>query len=188
MRHHRGNNRKKPHTPVNPSRPPQKGARARKGQTTRRKTRSQDRERPRPTRGRTHVMLKSGPRFGCSVTDRVKQFYRSLNSILRVEGRSENKILLRLIESHCVPVLTYGTEVSYVADRDERRSLRVAYNAIFRKLYGYRISDSVTNLQHSLGRFTWEETVDKKHENFVNRAKLCPRDSLVYTLCALMYP
>ena len=135
------------------------------------------------------VMLKSGPRFSCSVTDRVKQFYRSLNSILRVEGRSENKILLRLIESHCMPVLTYGVEVSYIADRDERRSLRVAYNAIFRKLYGYRMSDSVTNLQHSLGRLTWEETVDKKHQLFVKRAKLCPRDTLVYTLCALfLYP
>ena len=134
------------------------------------------------------VMLRSGPRFGCSVTDRVKQFYRSLNSILRVEGRSENGILLRLIESQCVPVLTYGIEIAHVADRDERRSLRVAYNAIFRKLFGYKFTESVTDLQHSLGRSTWEEVVDKKHDSFVKRAKLCTPDSLVYKICTLLYP
>ena len=78
-----------------------------------------------------------------------------------------NKILLRLIESQCVPVLTYGIEISYLADRDERRSLRVAYNVIFRKLYGYKFTESVTDLQHSLGR---EELVDKKHDSFVKRA------------------
>ena len=73
------------------------------------------------------VVLKSGARFGCSVSERIKSFYRSLNSILRVEGRSEDIILLHLIEAHCVPILTYGIEVTHVANRDELRSLRVAY-------------------------------------------------------------
>ena len=100
------------------------------------------------------VVLKAGPKFGCSVADRVKSFYRSLNSILRVEGRSEDMILLRLIESHCVPILSYAIEIVHVADRDERRSLRVAYNSIFRKLFGYRPFESVTNLQHALRRCT----------------------------------
>ena len=132
------------------------------------------------------VMLRSGSRFGCSVTDRVKQFYRSLNSILRVEGRSEDMTLLRLVEAHCVPVLTYAMEICHVADRDERRSLRVAYNAIFRKLFGYRYSESVTDLQHSLGRSTWEETVDDRYHSFLMRVKKCPPESLVHSICLLM--
>ena len=97
------------------------------------------------------VVLKAGPAFGCSVADRVKSFYRSLNSILRVEGRSEDMILLRLIESHCVLILSYAIEIVHVADRDKRRSLRVAYNSIFRKLFGYRPFESVTDLQPSPG-------------------------------------
>ena len=82
------------------------------------------------------VMLRSGPVFGCSVSKRVKIFYKSLNSILRIDGRSNDMILLQLIESHCVPILTYASEIIHVANGDKRRSLRVAYNSVFRKLFG----------------------------------------------------
>lgn len=68
------------------------------------------------------VVLRSGKRFGCSVAERVKSFYKSLNSILRVEGRSDDMVLLRLIECHCIPILTYAIEITDIANRDERRS------------------------------------------------------------------
>ena len=77
------------------------------------------------------VVLKSGRRFGCSVTERVKSFYRSLNAILRVDGRSDDMVLLRLLEARCVPLITYAVETIIIADRDQRRSLRVAYNSIY---------------------------------------------------------
>ena len=129
------------------------------------------------------VTLKAGRHFGCSITERIKSFYRSLNSILRVEGRSDDMIILQLIETHCTPILTYAIEVIKVIDRDERRSLRVAYNSIFRKLFGYRIFESVTNLQHSLNRLTWEELVDNRTRGFINRARRCNPDSLVRAFC-----
>ena len=71
-------------------------------------------------------------------------------------------VLLRLLESHCLPILTYAIETIYVANRDDRRQLRVAYNAIFRKVFRYRHWESVTNLQHALGRETWEELLQKR--------------------------
>ena len=129
------------------------------------------------------VILKSGPRFGCSVSERVKAFYRCLNSILRVEGRSDDLVLLRLIEAHCVPILSYAIEMTEVANRDERRSLRVAYNSIFRKIFGYRHFESVTNLQHALGRPTWEELLEKRKAGFFARARKCNDESLVRNLC-----
>ena len=128
------------------------------------------------------VVLKSGPRYGCSVTQRVKSFYRSLNSIIRIDGRSDDMVMLRLIESHSVPILTYAIEVTDVANRDEKRSLRVAYNSVFRKLFGYRYYESVTNLQHFLQRPTWEELVDKRLSGFVKRAKSSESGSLVHLL------
>ena len=130
------------------------------------------------------VVLKSGPRFGCSVSERVKSFYRSLNSILRVEGRSDDMVLLRLIEAHCVPILSYAVEMTDVANRDERRSLRVAYNSVFRKIFGYRYFESVTNLQHALGRPTWEELVEKRKTCFAARARNCETGTLVRLLCS----
>ena len=117
--------------------------------------------------------------------EKVKSFYRSLNSILRVEGRSDDMVLLRLLEAHCVPILTYAVEMIHVANRDEKRSLRVAYNSVFRKLFGYRWFESVTNLQHSLGRPTWEELVNKRQSDFLLRARLCEGGSLVRSLCQL---
>ena len=129
------------------------------------------------------VSLKSGCRFDCTITDRVKSFYRSLNSILRIEGRSDDMVLLRLIETHCVPLLTCGIEIVHVRDRDETRSLRVAYNSIFQKLFGYRYYESVTNLQHSLNRPTWEELVERRSNGFVHRARACNPDNLVRAFC-----
>ena len=92
-------------------------------------------------------------------------------------------VMLRLIEAHCVPILTYAIEMTDVANRDERRSLRVGYNSIFRKLFGYRYFESVTNLQHALGRPTWEELVEKRKSGFDTRARACDYNSLVRALC-----
>ena len=115
------------------------------------------------------VTLKSGSTFGCCVTEKIKKFYRCVNSILRIEGRSNDTVMLRLLECHCIPLLTYGVEVIHVSNRDERRQMRVAYNSVFRKIFGYRWSESVTALQHFLGRPTWEELVDTKRHIFRNK-------------------
>ena len=125
------------------------------------------------------ITLRSGKRYGCSVTDRVKSFYRALNSILRIDGRSNDMILLQLIETHCLSILSYAIEVVEIANRDEKRSMRVAYNSIYRKLFGYRTFESVTNLQHSLQRPTWEELVEKRRSGFHSRVRACSDDELV---------
>ena len=128
------------------------------------------------------IQLKSGASFNCCIKEKLSSFYRSLNSILRIEGRSDEIVLLRLLEAHCLPVLTYGIETIHVSNRDERRQLRVAYNAIFRKVFGFRYHESVTELQHSLGRDTWEELLEKRTESFHRKCLLWPTDSLVRSL------
>ena len=110
--------------------------------------------------------------------DRIKKFYRCANSILRIDGQSDNLIMLHLVETHCVPLLTYAVEIVHVNDRDERRQLRVAYNSLFRKLFSYQWSESVTALQHFLNQPTWEELVKKRKRGFAQRLTQCPADSL----------
>ena len=78
-------------------------------------------------------------------------------------------VMLRLVETHCVPLLTYAMEIIHVANRDEKRQLRVAYNSVFRKIFDYRWNESVTNLQHFIGRPTWEELVERRRSNFRRR-------------------
>ena len=124
------------------------------------------------------VTLKSGKVFSCSVKERIKKFYRCLNSILRIDGRSNDMVMLRLIETHCTPLLTYAIEIVHVINRDDRRQLRVAYNSTFRKIFGYRSSQSVTNLQSFLSRPTWEELVERRKNHFFERLIFNGGDSL----------
>ena len=115
------------------------------------------------------VNLKSAKSFDCTIMDRVKKFYRCANAIFRIDGFSDDMVMLRLIETHCIPLLTYAIEIVHVSDRDERRQLRVAYNSVFRKIFEYRRSDSVTALQAFLGRPTWEELVEQRRSGFCSR-------------------
>ena len=112
------------------------------------------------------VRLKSGKNFNCTVVDRVKKFYKCANAIFRIDGRSNDTVMLHLVETHCVPLLTYAIEIICIANRDEKRQLRVAYNSLFRKIFGYRQSESVTALQGFLGRPTWEQLVERRTRAF----------------------
>ena len=69
------------------------------------------------------ITLKSGARFDCCVKEKVASFYRSINSILRIEGQSDKLVKLHLLEAHCLPILTYAIECIHVCNRDNRQQL-----------------------------------------------------------------
>ena len=125
------------------------------------------------------VSLVQGNKFGCCIADTVSKFFRAANAILRVEGRSDDIVMLRLLESHCVPILSYASEIIDVADSKQKNKLRVAYNSIFRKLFHYSWRESVTELQHALGRPTWEELVTNRSKKFLVKCKSFSRSTLV---------
>ena len=77
------------------------------------------------------IDLVSHTRFNCCIEEKIRKFYRCANSIFRVEGRSNDMIMLKLIETHCISILTYGIEIIFVSNQDKRRQLRVAYNSVF---------------------------------------------------------
>ena len=119
------------------------------------------------------VKLLSHKQFNCDIDDKVNSFYRCANAILRIDGKSDETVMLQLIESQCVSKLTHAMEVIHVADRDQRRRLRVAYNSNFRRIFGYRNWESVTNLQHALQRPTWEELISQRTTKFMNSLAQC---------------
>ena len=95
---------------------------------------------------------------------------------------SNDMVMLRLVETHCVPLLTYAIEIVDVLDRNEKRQLRVAYNSIFRKIFNYRWSESVTAVQGFLERPTWEQLVEKRKSGFTNRLLCSNSDTLARRL------
>ena len=96
-------------------------------------------------------------RFACCVNEKIKSFYKASNAIFRIDGSCDDMILLRLVESHCVSILTYAIEVIHKDDVALRGKLRVAYNSVFRRIFRYRQFESVSALQAALGGPTWEE-------------------------------
>ena len=117
------------------------------------------------------------------VEETLRKFYRSINSILRVDGRSDDIVMLRLLEAHCVPILSYAIEVVNVIDRKQMSKMRAGYNSIFRKLFNYSNRESVTDLQHLLSRPTWEELIAKRKRNFEKNIAFLPTTSLVRVAC-----
>jgi hypothetical protein len=71
------------------------------------------------------IALVSGMFFSCSVSDRIKKFYKCAISILRVEGWSNDLTMLRLMEAHCVLVLTYGLEIIHVDNCAKRNACSI---------------------------------------------------------------
>ena len=120
------------------------------------------------------MTLKRGAAYGCCMKNTLRKFYQSLNSIIRFEGRSDDMVMLRLLESHSLPILSYAIETVFVSNRDDNRQLRVAYNAIYRKMFGFSYRESVTALQRALDRPTWEELVeDRKSKLLCHRFSDC---------------
>ena len=133
------------------------------------------------------VDLVSHPNFNCCIEQKIRKFYRSMNSILRVEGRSNDTMMLKLLESHCLPILTYAIETITVCDRDKRRQLRVAYNSIFRRIFGYRNYESVSALQSFLGRPDWEGLVEKRTKTFLENVCKGTTLNIFIWICSLYF-
>ena len=89
--------------------------------------------------------------------------------------------MLRLLESHCVPLIAYAMEVIDIADRRELSKLRATYNSLFRKLFDYRTWQSVRELQGFLSRPTWEELIQKQTQTFLQKLQFLPAQSLVHS-------
>ena len=123
------------------------------------------------------VCLVSSQSFKCSATERIRKFYKCANAIFRIEGRSDDLTMLSLVETYCVPVLTYGIEVADFLDAGQRSKIRAAYNSLFRIIFGYRNFESVTQLQLSLARPTWEMLCHTRKARFLDHLAQCPAGS-----------
>ena len=90
------------------------------------------------------LLIESFKKFRCSGAKTVGKFYGALNGIMRFRVKPSQDVLLKLLMSHCAPILTYGIEV-FEFSTAETQQRRMAYNTIFRKIYGYRRNESVAD-------------------------------------------
>ena len=58
----------------------------------------------------------------------------------------------------CHVISRHAVEICHVFARREIVARFAAYNSLIRKMFGYRVFESVTEQQLSLGRPAWEQT------------------------------
>ena len=126
------------------------------------------------------IILITGAKFGCCIADKIRKFYKASKHIFRNESKSNDFMILRLVETHYIPILAYRIEVLVVSDQDTRRQLRVAYNSVFRRIFNYRQWQSVRELQSLLSRFNWEELVEYRTSKFLNRIRIDPQLNAIF--------
>ena len=63
------------------------------------------------------VDVKSGRDFSFTCENSIKKFYRCANAILRIGGQARELALLKLVESHCLPILTYGGGIVFMFEK-----------------------------------------------------------------------
>ena len=112
------------------------------------------------------VWIQSCKTFRCSSTEVIRKFYGCLNGILRFRTRPSYTVQLCLLMTHCFPVLTYAIEVLKLTSL-EATQMKVAYNAIFRKIFGYSKYESVSYIQEFFCYKKWEELVASRSESYL---------------------
>jgi len=97
------------------------------------------------------VTFKSG--FKLSVdTDVIKRtFYASCNCILGNAFCLNELIKLNLMESYCLPILSYAS-VAIDFSNAQLSDLNTGWNSVFRRIFGFNKWNSVTEFIAGLGR------------------------------------
>ena len=126
------------------------------------------------------LLIESYNGFRCSNSATLGKFDGSLNGIMRFRVKPSTDVQVKLLMSHCTPILTYGIEV-FEFSAAEFQQMRMAYNTVFRKVYGYRRNESVAEIILTGGFQRWDDMVLSRRDNFL-RKKRSSSNVLVATL------
>lgn len=105
--------------------------------------------------------------------DTVKRkFYVSCNSILGNTTSINEIIKLRLLESYCLPILTYATAAMNLT-KTQVRELHMCWNSVYRRVFGYNRWESVRCLIYSTGRIDFTHLRNYLRLKFYSASLAC---------------
>ena len=79
-------------------------------------------------------------------TQTVRSFHRAANSILHSPVKPDERVLLRLLYSNCVPIITYACSVKEYSSSDMYRC-HVAINNAIRRIFSFATWQSIRHLR-----------------------------------------
>jgi len=97
-----------------------------------------------------------------------RNFFVSVNVILSKCSFTSDLVKLRLLESHCLPILLYSTE-SLNLPKFQIAELNSWWNCVYRKIFNYNKWESVKLLIYMLGRLDLIHIINFRSMMFVYR-------------------
>ena len=102
------------------------------------------------------IYLIAAKYFKVDLSEVRRKYFSSLNVILSKCKYVSDPVKLKLVESHCLPILLYAIE-SLNIKKDELSSLNICWNAAYRNIFNFNKWESVKELICLMGR------IDLKH-------------------------
>ena len=97
------------------------------------------------------VWLCSGKRLQSDINSIIRKFYAAANSNFSHSGSISQMSKLHLVESYCLPMLTYTVEALYLKN-SQISKLNTCWNNAYRRIVRINAWESVTDLQCFCGK------------------------------------
>ena len=111
--------------------------------------------------------LISHDKFKFSVTEDLRGFFGSVNSVLSSIHKPNENVLMQLLYSNCVPKLTFGAEVKELSS-SEINQFNVAVNTAVRRIFGFRYWQSIRQIREVYGYNSIEALYGKARKRFLD--------------------
>ena len=85
----------------------------------------------------------------------LRKFYASVNAIITHSKYVNEDVKLRLFESFSLPLLTYALNVIHLS-AGQLNKLNIAWNNVYRKIFGMKPWESVKEIQFLCGRLDFK--------------------------------
>ena len=110
--------------------------------------------------------IKSGRNLSFSLNKDLRGFFGRVNSVLSSTSRPKENVLMQLLYSNCVPKLTYGAAVKDY-NASEKHQLNVAVNNAIRRIFGFRLWQSIRQIREYYGFDAIEMMIAKAQRKFM---------------------
>ena len=95
------------------------------------------------------------------------KFRSCVNTIVNVNAKPSEQVLLKLVYSNCVPVLTYACEVTCFSS-GVINEMNVALNDAIRKIFSFNRWESTRFLRTSFGYPSMTEIFEARYQRFMS--------------------
>ena len=112
------------------------------------------------------IMFKSGKRLQSDLVLCVRRFYTVVNSVYCITRFASEVSQLHLIESFCLPLLTYGCEVLHL-NNQQLFKLNTFWNNAFRKIFKINQWESVKQIQWFCERLDVKHIIDQRKQTII---------------------